>query len=47
MKSVKELEKTIFEKTKAKFGYKGVMQAPRILKTVVSSGIGSLKAMKK
>jgi large subunit ribosomal protein L5 len=47
MKSVKELEKTIFEKTKAKFGYKGVMQAPRILKTVVSSGIGSLKDKKK
>lgn len=32
---------------KQEFGYKNVMQAPRILKIVVSTGVGSLKDKKK
>lgn len=47
MKSVKELEKGIFNALKSEFGYKSVMQAPRILKVVVSSGVGSFKDKKK
>ncbi len=47
MKSAKELEKSIFASLKGDFGYKSPMQAPRVLKVVVSSGIGSLKDKKK
>ena len=47
MKTVKEKESRIFEELKAEFGYGNVMQAPRLVKIVVSSGIGSFKDKKK
>ncbi len=42
-KSIKDLEKDLFEKLKDKFAYKSVMQAPKIEKVVVSVGTGSFK----
>ncbi len=36
-----------FDALKSEFGYKNVMQAPRIAKIVVSTGVGSLKDKKK
>jgi len=36
-----------FDALKADFGYKNVMQAPKVVKVVVSSGVGSLKDKKK
>ncbi len=47
MKSVKEKNNTAFETLKGTFGYKNRMQAPKLVKVVVSSGIGSLKDKKK
>lgn len=41
MKLSKEIEKTAYEKMKAKFGYKNQMAAPRLSKIVISSGTGS------
>ncbi len=36
-----------FDALKSEFGYKNVMQAPRLVKIVVSSGVGSQKDKKK
>ncbi|MFZ2523016.1 MAG: 50S ribosomal protein L5 [Minisyncoccia bacterium] len=47
MKPVKEKIKGAYTALKADFGYKNAMQAPKILKVVVSSGVGSLKDKKK
>lgn len=47
MKTVKDKEKEIFESLKKDFGYINVMEAPRLVKIVLSSGIGSLKDKKK
>lgn len=47
MKSIKEKTKESFTALKSEFGYKNSMQAPKILKVVVSSGIGSIKDKKK
>jgi large subunit ribosomal protein L5 len=47
VKTMKELEKATFAELKADFGYKNPMQAPRLLKVVVSTGIGSIKDKKK
>src|SRR4051812_32977937 len=47
MKSVKEKNNTAFASLKGSFGYKNPMQAPRLVKVVVSSGVGSLKDKKK
>lgn len=47
MKSVKEIEKGIFESMKKDFGYTNPMQAPRLVKAVLSSGVGSMKDKKK
>jgi large subunit ribosomal protein L5 len=47
MKTVKEKELNIFNELKAEFGYINVMQSPRLLKIVLSSGIGSFKDKKK
>jgi large subunit ribosomal protein L5 len=47
VKTIKELEKTTFVDLKGTFGYKNPMQAPRLLKVVVSTGIGSTKDKKK
>jgi len=46
-KTMKELEKATFADLKGAFGYKNPMQAPRLLKVVVSTGIGSIKDKKK
>jgi large subunit ribosomal protein L5 len=47
MKSVKELEKEIFERLKKDLGYRNLMQAPRLVKVVCSAGVGSFKDKKK
>jgi large subunit ribosomal protein L5 len=41
-KSVKQKEKEAFDVLKEKFGYTNKMQAPKIEKVVVSSGVGSI-----
>ncbi len=47
MKPIKEKIKESYGALKAEFGYKNAMQAPRIQKVVVTSGVGSLKDKKK
>ncbi len=47
MDSIKQKEKKAFEAMKSEFGYTNVMQAPRIVKVIVSSGVGSVKDKKK
>ncbi len=47
MKSIKEKSQTAFTNLKEKFGYINVMQAPKLVKVVVSSGTGSIKDKKK
>ncbi len=47
MISVKEKSKKAFEALKEKRGYKNPMQAPKVVKVVVSVGVGSLKDKKK
>ena len=47
MKTAKEKVASIFTELKGEFGYTNVMQAPRLVKIVLSSGIGSLKDKKK
>lgn len=42
-----ELNKNSFKSMKEKFGYKNAMQAPRLTKIVISTGIGSIKDKKK
>lgn len=46
-KSVIEKEKEVFEKLKDKFNYTNKLQAPRIEKIVVSTGVGSIVDKKK
>ncbi|MES2007245.1 MAG: 50S ribosomal protein L5 [Patescibacteria group bacterium] len=41
-KLIQELQKTTFETLKGDFGWKNVMQTPRIEKVVISVGIGKL-----
>lgn len=45
--NVKDLNNESFEKLKESFGYKNKMQAPRLVKVVVSVGTGSQKDKKK
>jgi large subunit ribosomal protein L5 len=40
MKTIKEINASTFDLTKAEFGYKNKMQAPRVMKVMVTSGIG-------
>jgi large subunit ribosomal protein L5 len=47
MKTVQEKSKKAFETLKGDFKYTNVMQTPKIVKVVVSSGIGSQKDKKK
>lgn len=47
MISVKEKNKTVFESLKGKFGYTNIFQSPKLVKVVVSSGVGSFKDKKK
>lgn len=46
-KSTFELNKESYKALKEKFGYTNPMQAPKILKVVVSTGTGSIKDKKK
>ena len=47
MKSIKEKTKEAYDAMKGEFHYKNAMQAPKVLKVVVSSGVGSFKDKKK
>ncbi len=47
MKTIKEISKGAYAVLKNEFGYKNAMQAPRLVKVVVSSGFGSIKDKKK
>ena len=47
MKTLKEKTKESFKELKEKLGMKNIMQAPKILKVSVSSGVGSLADKKK
>ncbi len=47
MESTKTKTAKAFEALKGEFGYKNVMQAPKIQKLVVSAGVGSTKDKKK
>ncbi len=47
MKSVKEITKEIFSNLKGQFGYTSPMQAPKIEKVIVSTGIGKVQTDKK
>lgn len=47
MKSFKEKTKEAYKELKEELGLKNVMQAPKILKVVVSSGVGSFSDKKK
>jgi large subunit ribosomal protein L5 len=40
-KSVKEIQKEIYDAMKTEFGYKNRMQLPKIQKVIISSGVGS------
>ena len=43
MESIKEKEKKVFEIMKKEFGYTNSIEAPRFVKVIVSSGVGSVK----
>ncbi len=45
--TLKEKQKKVYEVMKPSFGYKNLMETPRISKIVVSSGVGSIKDKKK
>jgi large subunit ribosomal protein L5 len=47
MESIKNKTAHAYEALKGEFGYTNKMQAPKIIKVVVSAGIGSLKDKKK
>lgn len=47
METIKQKTGKAFEALKGEFGYKNAMQAPRIQKVVISSGVGSQKDKKK
>ena len=47
IKTSKELDRSAFTALKGQFGYTNPMQAPRLVKVVVSIGIGSVKDKKK
>src|SRR5579872_2943637 len=47
MKSIKEKNNNAFQELGPKFGYKNRFQAPRLVKVVVSAGVGSQKDKKK
>ena len=44
MQTVKEKQNSAFESLKGEFGYKNKMQAPRLVKVVVSTGVGKQRA---
>src|ERR1035437_1781524 len=47
MELVHEKQKNAFKALKETFGYKNVMQAPKVTKVIISSGTGSFKDKKK
>jgi len=47
MKSVKEITKEMFSSLKEQFGYSSPMQAPKIEKVIVTTGIGKVQGDKK
>lgn len=47
MKTIKAKQADAFEVMKKEYGYANAMQAPKVLKAVVSVGVGSLKDKKK
>lgn len=47
MQSIKEQQKNAFKQLKDQFGYTNALSAPRIVKTVVSTGVGSIADEKK
>ncbi len=47
MESIKSKTSKAFDALKTEFGYKNPMQAPKLLKVVVSCGVGSIKDKKK
>jgi large subunit ribosomal protein L5 len=47
METIKQKTAKAFDAMKADFGYKNIMQTPKIQKIVISSGIGSVKDKKK
>jgi large subunit ribosomal protein L5 len=47
MESVKDKQKTIFESLKEAFGYGNVMAAPKLLKIMVSTGVGKARDKKR
>jgi large subunit ribosomal protein L5 len=47
IKTLKEKQATALKDLHKEFGYSNAMQAPRILKVVLSSGVGSIKDKKK
>jgi large subunit ribosomal protein L5 len=47
MNTVRIQEKNAFESLKGEFGYKNALQAPRLMKVVISSGTGKVKDKKK
>lgn len=47
VKTTYELNKDSFKALKEKFGYKNPMQAPKLVKLVISTGTGSIKDKKK
>jgi large subunit ribosomal protein L5 len=47
METIKQKTAKAFDALKGDFGYKNAMQAPKIVKVVVSSGVGSQKDKKK
>lgn len=47
MKTIKEKEIKTFDNLKEQFGFKNVMQAPKLVKVVVSTGIGKISDKKR
>src|SRR3989338_9091316 len=47
METIKQKTAKAFEALKGEFGYKNAMQAPKIVKVVISAGVGSMKDKKK
>lgn len=47
METIKQKTAKAFDALKGEFGYKNAMQAPKIQKIVISSGVGSVKDKKK
>jgi large subunit ribosomal protein L5 len=43
MNITKETEKGAFDAMKAEFGYKNRLQAPRLQKVIISTGVGKIK----